>query len=416
MLSPYWSLESPTGRNVPNLNINKTDDDGLRIAHIIVGRCDPDAPNGVETSLHGLASAQATLGHSVRVLAVTDKPNLDIAPVIQIPVKIDQVRFAAPSLIRALEDWRPDLLHLHSVFVPEHLPVTRWARRVGVPYVVTPHGGLNPVRLLRRKVIRKKLFGTFIQRPVLNNSAFIHSVGDEDEIRGYNFSGRVIVVPNGVPDLMLGARPTRLRRSADNRTIVFLGRLDLIVKGLDLLISGFAAANLPSTNLVLAGPYEESERSALERLAQRSGCEKSVIFTGPVAGERKRELLAAADAYAQTSRSDGCSMSVLEAAAAALPLVLSPRADPMSQFLRGGGALVIENLTPERIAAALRRIFKLSGAERVRMGMLARSTVEREFRWAPLAQKIVESYREFALDGPSRKGEPTLRPPGAAAI
>ncbi len=98
---------------------------GLRIAHVIRGLCDPEALNGVETSLHGLANAQAKLGHLVRVLSVTRKLNKDIAPVTQLCVKPDLVRFWAPSLIRSLEVWRPDIIHLHSVFVLEHVAVAK---------------------------------------------------------------------------------------------------------------------------------------------------------------------------------------------------------------------------------------------------------------------------------------------------
>ena len=61
-----------TPQHVPGLNRP------LRIAHFILGRCNPDSANGVDQAVYHFARTQAALGHPVAVFSLTEKPALPI--------------------------------------------------------------------------------------------------------------------------------------------------------------------------------------------------------------------------------------------------------------------------------------------------------------------------------------------------
>lgn len=343
----------------------------------------------------GLSRAQANSGHSVAVFAITPKTPIALGPVEQICVQPGLTRFGTAPLQQALEAWRPDILHLHSVYVPAHAGACSWARTRGIPYVVTPHGGLSRVVRKRRR-LQKIAYDALIQRSLLNRAAFIHSVGDQFHIESYAPTAPILYAPNALSEDMLanlGNIPLRRPTSMQFRslTFLFLGRLDPFVKGLDLLIQGFAAAALDGAKLILAGPSHRQNLLFLQKLAHRSGCEDAIVFWGNAETKDKFRLFECAHVYVQVSRSEGSSFAVLEAAAAGLPMVLSDAADPMGT-LATAGASVRTDLSVPAIAKALNAVAAMSPHERIVLGGRARQAVETQFRWAKSAAQLTTAY------------------------
>jgi glycosyltransferase involved in cell wall biosynthesis len=129
---------------------------------------------------------------------------------------------------------------------------------------------------------------------------------------------QVRILPNAVEDPPPQPPSGRsaqllLRVSNDAPLILFLGRLQAI-KGPDLLLTAFAETvrSVPAAHLVLAGP-DEGMSVRLREQAQQLGVAARVSFAGPVAGQDKEALYAAADVVALPSRSEGQSMTLLEA-------------------------------------------------------------------------------------------------------
>ena len=71
------------------------------------------------------------------------------------------------SLWRDLRDWYPDVVHIHSLYVPANALLAQVLRRKGIPYVITPHGATGQQVMLRRSYF-KRPYRTLIERPTLN--------------------------------------------------------------------------------------------------------------------------------------------------------------------------------------------------------------------------------------------------------
>jgi len=211
------------------------------------------------------------------------------------------------------------------------------------------------------------------------------------------------VVPNGV------AEPVRsgFYRAADGGpTLLHLGQLSVEKGVVDLLeAAARVARERPGLRVVLAGPWlsaadERSVRAAIDRL----GLADRVELTGPVAGPEKAALFARADVFVLATRYayEGQPLAVLEAMAAGLPVVATPRGT-LPETLAGGAGVIVPEGEPVALAAALR---DLAGdpARRARIGAAGRA------RWAAgfTAERAMETVAR-ALE--------ELRPPqrGAAA-
>jgi poly(glycerol-phosphate) alpha-glucosyltransferase len=122
-----------------------------------------------------------------------------------------------------------------------------------------------------------------------------------------------------------------------------------------------------------------------------------VTFTGPRYSRDKLSVLAAADAFALPSFSEGFSMAVLEAMACALPVLLTPGCN-FPEVARGGAGIEV---APDAAAveAGLRALCSMSPAQRRDMGVRGRRMVEQRYTWDAVARQMTELYAWVAGGG-----------------
>lgn len=161
----------------------------------------------------------------------------------------------------------------------------------------------------------------------------------------------------------------------DSRTFVVgaVARLDP-VKSLETLIQTVASfdAATPIVALIVGdGP----ERAALERAAAASGASSRTRFLGYRADARR--CLAACDAYVNCSTSEGVSLTILEAMAAALPVIVTAVGGTPEVVTPDCGVLI-----PARDSGALAGAIRTLQADPARArarGLAGRARVERVF-------------------------------------
>jgi glycosyltransferase involved in cell wall biosynthesis len=253
-----------------------------------------------------------------------------------------------------------DVVHLHSVFSPLN---NRIAARSNVPYILSPHGGYLAA-VFERHPIRKALFMSLWERPMLERAALVCALTEDEkgQLRDLGYEGNVAVVPNGADD-----PPTSLDAEAFRRDIgisdtdllaLYVGRLDLYYKGLDLLIAGLAESTV--WHLALVGPDWRRDREELDRLVRKHGLERRVHFVAPRRGRALHEALAAADLFALVSRSEGQGIALLEALKHGTPALVSPAVERAVRVAAAGAGWVAPS---EELGHALRGLARLGDAE-----------------------------------------------------
>lgn len=176
--------------------------------------------------------------------------------------------------------------------------------------------------------------------------------------------------------------------------------LETVVRAVGRLVREGRAVRLLVVGKGRAGHYQ--------RMAHQSGCAQRVHFVGET--DDASAFYAAADAYVQPTFYDPCSLVVLEALAAGLPVVTS-RYNGAGELIREGreGSIVQDPGDADELAARLRPL--LDGATRAAMGDAARQlamehTLERNYREVLSVYDEVLPHRAAA--GPHRAAA-TLR-------
>ncbi|HIK99179.1 MAG TPA: glycosyltransferase [Dehalococcoidia bacterium] len=254
-----------------------------------------------------------------------------------------------------------DLVHIHELWhYPNHVAAGA-ARRNDVPYLISPLGTFAPTALGKGR-LKKGVYSALVDRGLSNRAASYHAMTDQEaQDTAANTSNIPIdIVPIGVDPNEFASLPDpgefeRLYPEVrGKRVVLFLGRLNRI-KGLDILIKGFARAarSRDDLHLIIAGPDGGYERAARE-LVRRESLDSSVSFTGPIYGETKLAALSRADVFALTSYGEGFSVALLEALAASVPLIIS-RECHFPEVAQSGAGVEI-NLVPQEFAMALTQV------------------------------------------------------------
>lgn len=371
----------------------------MRLLHVVPTYLPATRYGGPIVSVHGLCRALAARGHEVHVFTTNvDGDGTSDVP-LDTPVSLHNVSvhyfasplrriYYSPAMRRALRDdvGSFDAVHLHSVFLWPTYAAARAAHRARVPYIVSPRGMLVPELIARKSALPKRAWIRLIEARTLRESALVHFTAkrEEDDARRAGVPiPRAVVIPNGI-DRVAAAASAAGRPERAPLHLLFLGRINW-KKGLDRLLD--AMRLLPEARLTIAGNDEENYRASLPQLP-------NVRFVGAVSGEEKERLLAEAAALVLPSYSENFGNVVLEAMAAATPVVVTPEVGLAEEVQRSGAGIVTSN-EPAQLASALRALLA-DPARRAEMGRNGRAAVEAHYTWDRVAEQMEAAYAEIA--------------------
>lgn len=226
----------------------------------------------------------------------------------------------APDLARLLLDARLDCLHLHGIWMYPSRAATIWARATRRPYLISPHGMLDPW-ITGRGRWKKALVRHGYERSSWRAASRFHALTDSEAADIARETGRrdAIVIPNAGPPVTAAANQQRAPE------ILFISRIHP-KKNLGALLAAWRALDdagvLPAeARLTIAGWGEPADVTAFE--AGLANAPPSVRFIGPCFGPEKDRALAQARFVVLPSLSEGLPMTLLEAWAAGTPTLQS---------------------------------------------------------------------------------------------
>jgi D-inositol-3-phosphate glycosyltransferase len=214
-------------------------------------------------------------------------------------------------------------------------------------------------------------------------------------------AARISVVPCGVNlDLFHPVDQAQARRELSigehERILLFVGRIEPL-KGIDILLGAASelAVEHDCTVVVIGGDNSgmQGEMAYLRTLAKRLGIADRVRFLGAVDHQKLPLYYSAADVCVVPSFYESFGLVALEAMACGTPVVASRVGGLAGTVLDGETGYLIPWRCPEPFAE---RIELLLGNEELRraFGRTAREAVER-FRWANVADQVIELYRQL---------------------
>ena len=356
---------------------------------MIVTPRDPLTQGGVERHVAEVARRHAAAGNEVTVLCgdaeerAPREERRDGYTIRALPARPrGRDWFFVPGLWGEIGRGRPQIIHFQSyhTLVPP-LGMVR-ARRLGIPYVLTFHGGGHSSSLRNRARITQRL----LLRPLLARAAKLVAVA-RFEIEQYGRELRLgpehfVLIPNGT-DLSFGAaEPDR----SGPPTVASVGRLERY-KGHHRVIEAFPEVlrRRPDARLKIvgSGPYEPELRA----LAASLELGERVEFTSvpPDRPEEMAELLRQTWVLALLSEFETHPIAAVEAAAAGCRLLVADIGGTRELAEQGLAKAVPLDADPEVVGAAI-------AAEFGRPPLAQRPDV---LSWDACAGRLLDLYRSL---------------------
>jgi len=304
----------------------------------------------------------------------------------------------AKGMSLALERSKPDIQHVHGLWMYCSFVNYRYHQHKQTPYVISPHGMLDPWAV-SNSAWKKRLVGWAFERKHLAQASCLHALCESElvAIRAFGLNNPVCIIPNGIdlPQRQGHVAPWVQQITTGKKVLLYLGRLHP-KKGLINLLRAWRQVVIESRQqsdwvLAIAGWDQGGHETELQKLSLELGVEQSVLFLGPQFGKNKQACYENADAFVLPSFSEGLPMTVLEAWAYGLPVLMTPQCNIPEGFL-SNAAIKVEP-TQEEIANGLVHLFNLTDEERKQMGCNGLSLVQQKFTWEKVAGEMHTVYQ-----------------------
>jgi glycosyltransferase involved in cell wall biosynthesis len=376
----------------------------MRVLHVIPSLL-PES-GGPSRTVPELCRALAAQGTNVTLISthvpgngLTIDPKQEPYEVVLFPAA-DGSLAGARQMHRAITERSTefDLIHIHSLW---NLGVTfaaAAARKAGLPYVLAPRGMLSDACLRQSSYSLKRAYARGYDHRTVEGAIRLHFLNADEQRASQNNWFRYpayFVARNGVDLNIEGVRPglfrARFPELVDRRIMLFLGRLHAI-KGLDLQLQALERLipKYPDLIWLLVGP-DDGEWPRLNALIQRSGLEANVKWIGPLMGDERFSALADADVLLQTSLYECQSMTVNEALAVGVPLVVTDSINYGDVQSAGAGFVVRRNAG--ELANAMDSILSSRDGSTA-MRDAGRRFAADELSWPKIAAAINSAYVE----------------------
>ena len=190
------------------------------------------------------------------------------------------------------------------------------------------------------------------------------------------------------------ASEVRKRYRLEGRPVIVCVSRLVKRKGQDALIQALPRVHrtVPDAALLLVGSGKY--RGELERLADRLGVRKHVVFTGGVVHAELPAHYAAGDVFAMPCRTrrggmdvEGLGIVYLEASATGLPVVAGDSGGAPDAVREGETGYVVDGRDVPALAEPLARLLR-DDALRAELGAAGRAWIERDWRWETMAERL----------------------------
>ncbi len=306
--------------------------------------------------------------------------------------------FFSPALLGFLPTLtKYDLVHANNYRNFPSDAVSIWARKKGIPTVVSANGSLFAYQFLPSFPLGKKLLyglhDAFLSGPI--RKARIAIAVSSAEARHYQAFGvpreRIRIVPNGVDldTFSPGDPQTPLRETGKAKLVGYVGRLDPI-KGLVTLLEAFeiVRGQTPETKLVFVGPDFGMKRILSWMINKRKL--RGVLFLDPVPYRLLVDIYRSLDVVVAPSLFEVFGMSTLEAMACGRPVISTTVGGVSDLIADGHNGFLVRPGDHEMLANRIVDVLQ-NEETAIRLGTNARVTAE-DYKISRTADLTEQAY------------------------
>lgn len=284
-----------------------------------------------------------------------------------------------------------NIVIFHSTYIVEHVKIARMLKINEIPYVIVPRGGFTKgakhIKKWKKKIGDFLVFKRFFNSP--NSIQFLSRVEKNESVHRTDFD---FILPNGISIPKIKKNGS----SGGNINIVFIGRLDIYHKGLDLLVDAVCLIKnkleAENVSIDLYGPDVRNSKQELTQLIVSNKIDNIIKINESIFSEEKTKVLCNADIFIQTSRFEGLPMGILEALSYGLPCILTPGTN-LSKEVKDYTAGIEVMPEPKSISTGiLTMIDDMKNDKLLTENAIALAS---NYSWESIAKKSIDKYAEI---------------------
>ncbi|MBX4196772.1 glycosyltransferase family 4 protein [Candidatus Pacearchaeota archaeon] len=354
---------------------------------------------GAENNCYYLARELAKR-HEVHVFCSGEKESDEVIEGIQVhrSKEIFRIKYYLgfyPSIVKKLQAYKLDVLHVHGLGFVQHDIAIRKLRKVNkdIKLVCTPHGpfmALEHYNLMG--MLFKKIYTPFIRSALKDYDILIQVNPYQYQwmAKEYGIPKRKIkFLPNGIDETMF----TEAKKYTFKNSFVisYLGRIQEY-KGLDQVIRALPElAKVQKNILFVMMGKDVGDRKRLEKIALELHVEKHIRFMGEVSEQLKRGLLDASEIFIFPSQWEAFGIVVLEAMARGNSIVSTNTEGGKYLIKEGENGYLFSYGNEKEFLSSMTRIIR---DPRLRKKMQDNNRKKaRKFLWKDIARQLEMIYR-----------------------
>lgn len=384
----------------------------MKILHLIANLA--TRYGGPSQAILGMTKSLVELGNDVTIFTTNQDGDKELDVPLYEPLVKDGVnivyfpiqnpRFFGTSLPmarhlkKALKNHEFDIVHIHSLYLFHGAVAASYCRRYNIPYIIRPHGTLDPF-LQKRNRGRKAIVEILFENRNLNYASALHYTTEEEKVLARPFVGhdRGFIVPNGLylEDYLITVNKGEFRnkhpQTANKKIILFFSRLNF-KKGLDILIEAYSELLLEreDIHLVITGPDNDGYGDKVRQWIEEKKIESHVTFTGMLTGLEKHQVLRDADVFVLPSYSENFGISVIEAMISGLPVIISNKVNIYRELLDHEAGEVV-NCDPIEVRSSISRIID-DNEYALKLSRNGYEFVSSNYDWNKVGLKLYKNY------------------------
>jgi glycosyltransferase involved in cell wall biosynthesis len=286
-----------------------------------------------------------------------------------------------------------NLIHFHGLYTLRLIPFFLKVIRHKIPYIISFHGNLMK-QALKKSKYKKKIALMFYLKYFINHASLLHALTiEEKKAIAFITENKVEVIPNGIEiDNEIKVK------NPLNPKILFLGRIDVRHKGLDIIIKMICKYHkeLHSMNITFdfVGGFSskfDSNYFGSEFIKQPVLGEICHLH-GPKYGVEKKKFLENASIFLHMSRYEGMPIAVLEAMSFGIPVIVTKETN-MADIVNESRSGKVVNFDEDELFIALKNYIEQPINKEILL-VQNREYLSKNLRWEKISKDSYEMYKK----------------------
>jgi len=351
---------------------------------------------GPSRSVPMLAKGLAELGVDVTLMTIRSKNmNVHALEGTTARLKVLEPSFTRKEIAQYLKDEKYHLIQIQSMWDWPYHKVMVEARKLGIPYIVTPRGMLEPWSLSQKKW-KKKLAWWLYQRNDVQKSVCVFTTAkmEAEHVTNLGITTCKAVIPNGIET---DSYPCKTSVDVVKKQVLFLSRVH-VKKGIEVLFEVWKQIHpdYEDWQLLVIGNGEAEYIHSLENRVECLGLKESIKILPPVFGNDKIQIYQESALFCLPSYSENFGMAIAEAMSCGTPVITTTNCPwNILNDTKTGWCI---DLNVDNLERALREALSMNPTELYDMGQKASKLIYENFDYRNVTRKTLKLY-EWLLNG-----------------